>query len=370
MTGTIRRLTIGAVVLASVASLLGAGASASSTGTVPTVITIQQPQINAAAGTAVLRGVLYRKGQPSARIRTGVVYLQRMRPTSRVWTNVAVTRTSSTGSYAFTVGLPEPFVYRARFAGSPTYAPATSGAAWVPGRFRMWVTSFTQTDVDYHADPGAAPGSWLTATGRISPALRITNAWITRYNDAKRTWEQPADWKFSISGDRFTVTSTAKLGAGKFRLEFELAGGGFWYGTTSAVYQRTIHRVVDLNDLRTQSGTSNGGMGWYGYEAFDYQLRPLVVKLPPGESAWTVAYVAGCVRLAGVVREDRSPHMRFSIQTNAATLQTTDLTSANARTAWSGLNLSGVTAIRITMTNLDSSSPSWGSFLADVTCAR
>lgn len=365
-----RWFVAGGLVVGAVAGGLVADAAAFETGSVPTVLSLRTA-IDTKAGSATLRGELYRAGNASARIRTGVVYLQRTLTTGTtpVWTNVGVQRTSSTGSYVFTVRTPQPYTYQVKFTGSPTYAPTTSRPATIPARFRMSVVSLTQTDFDHVLFPDSL-GQWLTATGTVPRGAAVASARITRYEPRTGRWIGAPDSKFSIRGDRFTIKSLAIQGIGRYRVEFYPVAAG-WYGTTSATYSRSVLRIKLLPDALVRQGDwtgdptgppswqLSGDPGWQG---------PYVAKLPPGRSAWMALDVRGCVSLGGMIREEESARTRFSIRSGSATLQSVDLTSANRRTAIFSHRLAGATSVLLSLTNLSPTATGLTALTGDLYC--
>lgn len=133
---------------------------AQAAGTVRSAVSLTGPTSGAYGATVTLRGTLWRYGT-STKIAGAVVYLQRAYHNQKTWANLKSARTSTTGTFAFSITQGGAFDYRVYYAGSPTYTGALSNVHYPATLQKVVLRTLATTNQSSGA---------LRATGSVYPA--------------------------------------------------------------------------------------------------------------------------------------------------------------------------------------------------------
>ncbi|MFF0269585.1 hypothetical protein [Kribbella sp. NPDC004536] len=148
-------------------------------GSARVTVSLSAPASATYGSTISLSGRIVRRGTTTA-VRGGTVRLQRSIHGRGRFSNLASTRTSSTGAFKFSIVQQGAFDYRAYYAGSGTYAPAYSPVRYPVTYQKVVFDSIMTTDPD---------SGQLTAIGRVFPTPPAgTAVYLQRYSTDARTW--------------------------------------------------------------------------------------------------------------------------------------------------------------------------------------
>ncbi|MFC0628627.1 hypothetical protein [Kribbella deserti] len=230
-----------AVLLCAVLALPGS-ASASVTAPVSTVVGLSGP--TAASYGATVRVTGYLRTSPGGTAIAGQkVVVQRSARNQNKWSALR-TITTGNGSFAFDVTQSTAYDYRAVYAGSTAYKPAT-GATYYPAVLRKVILDSIKT-TDY------ASGR-LQVSGRVYPAGPKVQ--LQRWVAASRTWKTIGT--FTGSGTAVKVDATVGGSVLTYRLYSPMA---FPYGAGSSKarsFQHFVWRGVFKKPLLARGGTAN-----------------------------------------------------------------------------------------------------------------
>ncbi|MFC0625998.1 hypothetical protein [Kribbella deserti] len=204
--------------------------AARAAGSVSSSLSLTAPASGVYGSTIKLTGMLWRTGT-STKLPNTLVYLQRSVRGQNKFGNLTTTRTSSTGTYAFSIRQAYAYEYRTYFAGSPTYRPAYSPVRYPVTNRYLGFSSIATID---------AESGQLRATGQAIPAPPAgTPVYLQRYSPESKTWAYLASGR-TVTDGKVTVEAKQPGSIGSYRL----AIGGLWpYGTGISATRRFAHYV-------------------------------------------------------------------------------------------------------------------------------
>lgn len=287
----LRSLIAGLTAVAALVAPVVTAVPAEAAGSVRSAVNLTGPPHGTYGTTAKLTGVLWRYNS-STRIANAVVTLQRTPHGSKTWTQVASVRTSTTGSYAFTVTLGAVYDYRTVYGGSPTYTTAVSNVI-NPKVLRKVLLDSVRTINNSLPDSNLGT---LRATGRVLPAPPAgTRVWLQRYDTANKVWKNFMSTR-TTGSSTVTITGNVPPNVGTYRLQAPVAYP--YYGGTSntRTYAHYVWRGIFTKPLIAVGGEHTPGR--YIWSPSESPLRYLInLWAAPGGTSWAEINTYGCLQV-------------------------------------------------------------------------
>ncbi|MFC0629518.1 hypothetical protein ACFFGN_35980, partial [Kribbella deserti] len=203
--------------------------SAQGAGSVRSSVSLAAPASGVYGSTIKLTGTVWRTGT-TTKLPGATVYLQRSVRGQNRYGNLTSTRTTSTGTFAFSVTQVSAYDYRAYYPGSATYTRAYSPVRYPVTNRYLAIESMSTTDADLGK---------LRAIGKSVPSLPDGSmVYLQRYSTDTRAWTTVAGGK-STAG-RATIDATRPGSNDTYRL----VTGSYWpYGPGTSTARQFAHYV-------------------------------------------------------------------------------------------------------------------------------
>ena len=197
---------------------------------IPTTLSLTTTSDDVLAGaTVTLSGALAGTGA----LGNVPVTLERQAPGSKTWTTVTSATTTSTGTFAVPLTMMTSAAYRATYAGTPAYAPATSSSRAVTVSRAATSASMRVSDAaPFHGGRVRITGSLANGTAPVA-GRTVT---VVQQPAGTTTWTSVGTATTDDLGN-YAVSTTAD-GAGTFRADF--AGDALYLPTSSQTRSITI----------------------------------------------------------------------------------------------------------------------------------
>ncbi|MFC0624814.1 hypothetical protein [Kribbella deserti] len=288
----IRTLVAGLTAVAALVAPVVAAVPAEAAGTVRAAASLTGPAHGTYGSSVSLSGVLWRYGT-STRIANAVVTLQRTPHGKSAWTQVTSVRTSSTGTYGFTVTLGTVYDYRTVYGGSVTYTTAVSNVI-NPKILRRVLLDSVQT-TNSAPDEGVNVGT-LRATGRVLPAPPTgTQVWLQRYDAASKTWKNFMSTR-TTGGAGVSISGNVPPNVGTYRLQAPVASPYYGGSSNTKVHAHYVWRGIFTKPLLAVGGTETPGR--YIWKPSESATRYLInLWAAAGGSSWVDINTYGCLQL-------------------------------------------------------------------------
>ena len=203
---TLVRAGVAVVAIGATMTLAGPGAAAA--GTTKASVSLTGPSSAVYGSTVKFTGYAGRTGTTTP-LSGATVYLQKAAHNTSGWVNVTSTKTTSSGTFAFSVQLNTPYDYRAYYGGSTVYTTAASPRYFPIVRQNVVFDSIKDTN-------------WTLGTmqvgGRIYPTpAKGTRVWLQRYNTSTKTWGNYAS-TLTTGGNAFVIKGNFNGNVGTYRI--------------------------------------------------------------------------------------------------------------------------------------------------------
>jgi hypothetical protein len=277
---TVVRRAGGVVLVAGLCLGIAAAApSAQAAGSVKASVSLTGPGSATYGATVTLTGTAWRTGT-STKLVNATIWLQKAAHGTSGWVNLTSTRTSSTGTFAFSVQLNTPYDYRARYGGSPTYTVAVSPRIYPVVRQNVLFDSIK--DVNWTLGT-------LEARGRIYPTpANGTRVWLQRYNTSTKTWSNYISGR-TTGGNAITIRGNVGGNIGTYRIVAPQHG----YYATGYSRQVTFAHYKWRGAFRKPILDASGA--YYIYTPSESpELKSMELTANDGGTAWVDINTAGC----------------------------------------------------------------------------
>jgi len=280
-----RRVTAATTATAALAVPTIATAPAHAAGTVKSAVSLTGPSSGKYGTYVKLTGTAWRYGT-STRLSSATIWLQRTVHGQTAWSNVASTKTSSTGTFAFTVLQRTAYDYRAYYGGSAVYTANASGKVY-PAVLQNVLLDSLRT-VDW------TKGTFQ-ATGRVYPTPPSgTTIWLQRWNDSTKTWSNYISGR-TTGTNAITIRGNVPANVGTYRLYAPLRypfGAGYSAAVRGANYK---WRGAFRKSILGYGGTTSA---WhYVYDSTKSPSRTeLELGAAKGGTSWVDVNTSGCIR--------------------------------------------------------------------------
>lgn len=254
---------------------------------VSTSVSLSAPVSAVYGSTIRLSGSVWRTGDSSERVTGATVVLQRSVHGTGRFRDLSSSRTTSTGSFTFSVKQASAYDYRVSFEGTATYRAAHSPTRYPAVRQKLVLESIETTD----AETGQ-----LTATGRVYPTPPAgTVVHLQRLGADPKAWVNQATG--TTSGNRVTIDAIRPGSVGSYRLRIKARQQ--WGTGTSAVEDFTHYVWRDALTKGVRSVRSDADHVTVDDFADDQHpgRRALVVRAygDPGSVVELGLTIGGCV---------------------------------------------------------------------------
>jgi hypothetical protein len=212
------------------AAVTVAAPHADAAGTVKSAVSLTGPTSGKYGTYVTLKGTAWRYGS-TTKLTSATIWLQRAVHGQTAWSNVTSTKTSSTGTFAFTVVQRTAYDYRAYYAGSSVYT-ANASAKVYPAVLQNVLLDSLKT-VDWNKGT-------LQATGRVYPTPPTgTTIYLQRYNESTKSWSNYISGK-TTGTNAITIKGNVPANVGTYRLYAPLRypfGAGYSANVRAANYK-------------------------------------------------------------------------------------------------------------------------------------
>ena len=241
-----RAVVVAALVVAgtSVSAVSAGAAPVDPAGTTKASASLTGPTSGVYGSRVTLSGRLWRTGT-STNLANATVWLQRTTHNGSSWSNVTSTRSSSAGTFSFTVTQGTPYDYRAYWGGSATYTAAVS-----PKTFPAVLQSVR---FDTIRDLNWTLGT-LEATATLLPVqVSGGTVWLQRYNATTKVWQN--------------YISARTTGHSKVTIRANVNGTSAWfriYAPSRGVYSGNFSTTKQFNHYKWRGAYTKPLVGPFG----------------------------------------------------------------------------------------------------------
>jgi hypothetical protein len=323
---------------------------ADAAGTVKSAVSLTGPASGKYGTYVKLIGTAWRYGT-TTRLTSATIWLQRTPHGASSWSNVTSTKTSSTGTFAFSVLQRTPYDYRAFYAGSPVYTANVSAKVYPAVRQNVPFDSMrTVTSTSYTGNTGV-----LEATGRVYPTPpKGTTVFLQRYNAATKSWTNYISGR-TTGTNAVTIRGSVVGNVGTYRLYAPQRGYYAAGYSTTKVFAHYVWRGLFTKPLLASGGTSDPHFHVYSRSEDAFQS---MVGMWAGYrgSVWIEASTYRCTRLSihpyNVTNHEAVPTtIRAGLLNGTTYLRSADLT-AGTHANWDKMQLNGLSRVRLQMEHL------------------
>ncbi|MFC0625997.1 hypothetical protein [Kribbella deserti] len=290
--------------IAVIAIVLAPVAKGTAAGAVPSSVSLSAPASGVYGSTVTLTGTVWRTGtSPLVKVPGATVYLQRSVRGQNRFGNLATTRTSSSGGYAFSVRQTSAYDYRAYYPGSSTYRAAVSPVRYPVTNRYLALNSITTTN----ADTGA-----LRVTGSVIPAPTSgTVVYLQQHLPEYRTWATVGSGR--TAADKVTITTSRPGSVASYRL---VTGSLYPYGPGTSTSKSFAHYVwrsgfakqpISVYETGSATAMSNNSRGG------------LITILRDKNSLFVLPDAIGCRQARSITAQESASSGAASIDLGSAT---------------------------------------------------
>lgn len=268
-----------AVPVAVAVSLAG---SADAAGTTKASVSLTGPTSGVYGSAVTMSGRLWRTGT-STNLSNATVWLQRTAHNGSSWSNVTSTRSSSGGTFSFTVTQGTPYDYRAYWGGSATYTAAVS-----PKTFPAVLQSVR---FDTIRDLNWTLGT-LEATATVLPVqVSGGTVWLQRYNATTKVWQNYISAK-TTGHSQVTIRANVNGTSAWFRIYVPSRGVYSANFSTTKQFNHYKWRGAYTKALVAQGGTLDPSF----FIASESSKKTATLQADKGGTVYGDLNSSGCTR--------------------------------------------------------------------------
>ena len=357
MSRSIHRIAIAlcAAVLGT-AGLLAPVATAAPAAKVRAALSLTAPDSAPYGGRLQLTGTLWRYGT-STKIPGARVYLQRATVGGSNWGSVSSTVTAADGSYRLSIPHTRQYDYRTVWGGNAGYTPATSPVrrpkvaqviSWQTLESSEWDGIVKATGIRYPAAPAGGP------------------IYLQRY-DAKANVFRSIAFARTSSDGRFTPAARVGGSTAYYRLHAPAYGG--LTGAYTPV-RRLVHYAPRGLFAKPLLGTGGTGHPLFEPVHHDDTHKLAVSNADRGGNSWADVNVAGCQTMFHYYRNSADGKVKVDLLNGSTVIESVTLNPGAEIIQPSMPDLTGLSRIRLRVTDVDSTTGPFVSFDATVLCAN
>lgn len=342
-------------VVAGTAGMLAPVAAATST-KATAALSLTAPNSAPYGSRLQLTGTLWRYGT-ATKIPGARVYLQRTTVGGTSWSYVTSTVTAANGSYRLSVPHGRQFDYRTVWGGNAAYTPAASPVRRPKvGQVISWQT-LTSSDWD----------GLVKATGIRYPAAPADwPMYLQRYDPKANAFTSIAFTRTRADG-RFALTARVGGSTGYYRL-YTPAYGGLTGAYTPA--RRLVHHAPRGLFAKALLGTGGTGHPIFQPVHHDETHKLAVANADRGGSSWADVNVAGCRTMFHYYRNSADGKVKVDLLNGSTVIESVTLNPGGEIVQPSMPDLTGLSRIRLRITDVNSTTGPFVSFDATALCAN
>ncbi len=355
-----RRIIVALATTALIAPVV-ATAPANAAGTVRSAVSLTAPTSGVYGSSINLTGTAWRYGT-STRLVNATIWLQRSVHGKNTWSNLKSTRTSATGTFAFSVQQVTAYDYRAYYGGSPTYTANVSAVRY-PAVLQKAAISY-MTDVNWEL------GTLEIAAGVEPMPPRGTRIWVQRYDAVNKVWRNYISG-IAQGGTFHTIMRGNFPGSvGKYRVYAPLRypyAAGYSAPVTYAHYK---WRGVFAKPLLDSGGIGNPEFDVLSAEDDPYRSGAEAFA-DLGGTVWADINTSGCVAVEGYAGTDTAGQTTVRVLNGSyagriVTVTAADFDEGRPIAPW---NITGISRLRLQVTNTGSTTDTYAWLEVRARCA-